>query len=156
MPIIVNQVEITDDEVHAEMQYHPAGSVDEARHKAARTLVIRQLLMQEAIDKNLLAASPVESLESVESAIDMLIQQEVTVPEATDTVCDRYYRQNPERFTDRKTGELLPLDSVIEHIRHYLHARSLQTGISQYIKILSGKARIAGFDMDQTDSPLVQ
>ena len=47
MPIIVNKAEITDDEVHAEMQYHTAGSVEEARHKAAEALVVKQLLLQE-------------------------------------------------------------------------------------------------------------
>jgi len=36
MPIIINKKEISDDEVHAEMQYHQADSVDEARHKAAQ------------------------------------------------------------------------------------------------------------------------
>lgn len=153
MPIIVNKAEISDDEVHAEMQYHPAGTIEEARHKAAQTLVIRQLLLQEAADKKILDSEGEEG-----QAIDMLLQQEVSVPEADDESCERYYQQNQVRFMDKKTDKILPLESVVQHIRDYMHARSLQTGISQYIKILAGNARIAGFEFDYegSDSPLVQ
>lgn len=149
MPIIVNKVEITDDEVHAEMQYHSAGSVEEARHKAAEALVVKQLLLQEAKEQKLLNSNEDE-------AIDSLLKQEIAVPLADDESCARYYKQNQERFMDKKADKLLPLESVIQHIRDYLYARSLQTGISQYIKILAGKARIAGFEFEGSDSPLVQ
>lgn len=156
MPIIVNKIEITDDDVHAEMQYHPAPDVDKARHKAAEALVIRQLLLQEAKDKKLLDSAEGCSLDVAESAIDNLLQQEVSVPTADEESCKRYWQQNEERFVDQKTGKLLPFASVSNHIHNYLHARSLQTGISQYIKVLAGKARIAGFDLEGSDSPLVQ
>ena len=148
MPVIVNKVEITDDEVHAEMQYHPAASVEEARHKAAEALVIRQLLLQEAAAKKMSG--------SEEDLIDALLAQEVTVPEADAESCARYYQQNQDRFVDQKTGKILPLESVTPYIRDYLHACSLKTGISQYIRILGGKAKIAGFNLEGSDSPLVQ
>ncbi len=156
MPIMVNDVEITDDDVHAEMQYHPAASVEAARHKAAQTLVIRQLLLQAAQDNNLLGdAQQVDSRE-VERSIDLLIRQEVSVPQADEESCKRYYKQNMERFVDKRTHQLLPFDSLYSYIRDYLQARSLQTGISQYIKLLAGKARIVGFDLEGCDNPLVQ
>lgn len=148
MPVFVNQVEITDDEVHAEMQYHTAESVEEARYKAAQALVIRQLFLQEAQRKNLTGEEG--------EMIDALLEQEVAVPEADEESCRRYYQQNRERFMDKKAGEVLPLESVIDHIRRYLHARSLKTGISQYIQILAGKAKIAGFALEGSDNPLVQ
>ena len=156
MPIVVNDVEITDNEVHAEMQHHPATSVEVARHKAARALVIRQLLLHAAGERNLLGDSRKVSAESVEETIGLLIQQEVSVPEADEQSCKRYYEQNLQRFVDKKTHRVLPFDSVFSHIRDYLHARSMQTGISQYIKLLAGKARIAGFDIVGSDTPLVQ
>ena len=156
MPIIVNKIEITDDEVHAEMQYHPAPDIDKARHKAAEALVIRQLLLQEAQAQKLLESVEDCTLEKAEEAIDALLQQEVIVPEADEESCTRYYQQNQERFKDKTTGKILPLESVTQHVRDYLRARSLQTGIGHYIKVLAGKARIAGFDLDGTDSPLVQ
>lgn len=156
MPIIVNNVEITDDEVHAEMQYHPAASVEAARHKAAQALVIRQLLLQAAKDRKMLEDPRQTDSKEAEETIDLLIQKEVSVPQADEKSCKRYYEQNMERFVDKRTHQLLPFDSVFSYIRDYLHARSLQTGISQYIKLLAGRARIAGFDLEGSDSPLVQ
>lgn len=156
MPIIVDNVEITDEEVHAEMQYHPASSVEAARHEAARALVIRQLLLQAATDKKLLDASEVIDAEKAENAIDLLIRGEVLLPEADEASCKRYYEQNSERFIDKGTRRLLPFDRVSSHIRDYLLARSLKTGISQYIKVLAGRARIVGFDLESGDGPLVQ
>lgn len=156
MPIIVNNVEITDDEVHTEMQYHPASSVEAARHKAAQALVIRQLLLQAAKDRNLLDDPESTDIKRAEETIDTLIKQEVAVPEADEQSCRRYYEQNMERFIDKRSHQILPFDSVFSYIRDYLHARSLQTGISQYIKLLAGQARIAGFDLEGSDSPLVQ
>lgn len=156
MPIIVNGVEITDDDVHAEMQYHPAPSVDAARHKAAQALVVRQLLLQAAEECKLLDDAGMADPERSEEAIDSLIRQEVAVPEADERSCRRYYEQNRQRFIDASTGEQLPFGSVSTHIRDYLHARSLKTGIGQYIKILAGRARIAGFDIEASESPLVR
>ena len=106
MPIIVNDIEITDDEVHAEMQYHPASSVEAARHKAARALVIRQLLLQEAKAKKLLDAPEKAEVEQAEKTIDALDQKEVAVPRADRQSCKRYYERNPERFVDKRTHRL--------------------------------------------------
>jgi len=156
MPIFVNKIEITDDEVHAEMQHHPAGNVEDARHKAAEALVIRQLLLQEAENLKLLDSPQTCDLKEQEAAIDTLLGQEISVPQADEEICSRYYTQNPERFKDKSTGKLLPLESVAGYISDYLHARSLRTGISQYIKILGSKARIAGFVFEASESPLVQ
>jgi hypothetical protein len=36
VPVLVNGVEISDHAINAEVQYHPAGSVEEAREAAAR------------------------------------------------------------------------------------------------------------------------
>ena len=156
MPIIVNDAEITDDEVHAEMQYHRADSLQEARHEAARALVIRQLLLQAAREAGLLGEEDIADARKVDEAIDTLLVREVSVPEADESSCRRYYESNIERFVDRRTSAQLPFESVSEHIQKYLHTRSLKTGISQYIRLLAGRARIVGFDMEGSDNPLVQ
>lgn len=153
MPIFVNEVEITDDTVHREMQYHPASRVEEAQHKAAQALVVQELLRQAAKKAGLLQD---DTLAAEDAAIDLLLQQEVALPEADTESCHRYYLQNQDRFIDKKTGELLPFALVESRISDYMRARSLRTGISQYIRVLAGKARIAGFDMEGADSPLVQ
>ena len=114
----------------------------------AQALVIRQLLLQAAKAKNML--EDVEQIDNVlaEETIDTLIQQEVVVPQADNESCKRYYEQNKDRFIDKSTDKVLPFDSVHAHIRDYLHARSLQTGINQYITLLTGSANIAGFDLE--------
>lgn len=156
MPIIVGDVEITDDEVHAEMQYHPAESIDDARHKAAEALVIRQLFLQEAAKKQLLTLDSQRTAEKEEEAIDQLIYSEINVPEIDEKSCMRYYKNNQDRFRDKKNNDILPFEYVSSYISQYLHVRSLRTGINQYIKLLSGKTRIIGFNLEGSDSPLVQ
>ncbi|MCC7260875.1 MAG: hypothetical protein IT567_07565 [Alphaproteobacteria bacterium] len=153
MPIFVNDVEITDDAVHREMQYHPASHVEEAQHKAAQALVVQELLRQAARKAGLLQD---DTPTAEDTAIDLLLQQEISLPDADSESCHRYYMQNQVRFTDKKTGEILPFSLVESRICDYMRARSLRTGISQYIRVLAGQARIAGFDMEAADSPLVQ
>lgn len=155
MPIFVNEVEITDDEVHAEMKHHPASSIDDARQKAAQALVIRQLLLQAALEKKLLSPNDFSKVEQEDGAIDQLLNQEVLVPEADDDCCRRYYEQNQDRFLHKMTGKTITFELVKDQIHNYLRTRSLMTGISQYIKILSSQARIVGFELEGSDGPLV-
>ena len=155
MPIFVNEVEITDDEVHAEMKHHPASSLDDARHQAARALVIRQLLIQEAIRKKLLSENEHSKVEQ-EEAVDQLLNLEVFVPEANEESCHRYYRQNQERFLHKVSGTKLAYEHVKDQIHHYLHTRCLRIGISQYIKTLSAQACIVGYDLEASEESLVQ
>lgn len=156
MPIIVNEVEITDVEVHAEMQHHPAESLDEARHKAARALVIRCLLVNEAVAKGILPGTEDLSITDEEQAIENLLDSQVSVPDADEKSCSIYYEQHLDRFLDKTSGKTLPFLSVESYIGDYLQACSLQAGISQYIKLLAGKAKIAGFDIEGYNTPLVQ
>ncbi len=154
MNVSVNNVAITEDEIHREMQYHPAGSLEEARYLATQALITRQLLLQEAVRQKLVTIDETKEANQatalndkvVEAAVDRLLQQEVSVPEADTESCARYYQQNQARFVDKKTAELLPLEAVTRMIRDYLHTRSLQTGISHYIDMLYEKARIVGFE----------
>ena len=53
MSIFVNKVEIKDSEIGQEMQYHPAPAREQAWHMAAQSLVIRQLLLQQAAGNGL-------------------------------------------------------------------------------------------------------
>ena len=53
---------------------------------------------------------------------------------------------------DQETGKTLPFDTVHEHIRQYIYARSMRTGINQYIDMLAGKAKIVGFEFGGPES----
>lgn len=58
---------------------------------------------------------------------------------------------------DRKVaGETLPFDAVRTRIATYLEDRTWRRAVAQYIALVAGQARIAGFDLPAATSPLVQ
>lgn len=149
MPMYVNQTEISDDAVFREMQYHPAPTREAARDEAAKALLIRELLRQEAVEKGLLADDAND--ESVELAIMQLLETEVVVPDATPEICRHYYDRNIERFAATKGSKLpLPFDKVEERIGNYLRTQSMRRGVQAFILDAAMRARIAGFDLAAT------
>lgn len=155
MPVFVNNIEITDEQVFAEMQYHPASSLTEAQEKAATALAIRELLLQEAARLGITApdASAVQEVKE-DYLISRLLDQEVTTPEPDDVVCGRYYDNHQKIFLDT-AGNPVPFEHVKATIAAYLKEVSWQTAVRQYLKILIGKSHIAGIYLEGTDSPLV-
>ena len=146
MPIYVNAVEINDDAVFKEMQFHPAPSREEARDEAAKALVIQELLRQRAVEDGMLEDAA--DMDAIEAAALKLMETQVTTPEADSAACRRYYDQNIERFRVAEGSKMpLPFDKVESRIRDYLHTRSLRHGIQSYLLDLAGKAKIAGFDL---------
>lgn len=58
---------------------------------------------------------------------------------------------------DRKVeGEILPFEAVRTRIATYLEERTWRRAVAQYIALVAGQARIAGFDLPAARSPLVQ
>ena len=53
-------------------------------------------------------------------------------------------------------GRELPFESVYRQIAEYLSAMSWQIAVRQYLLLLAGKARIEGFDLESSATPLVQ
>jgi peptidyl-prolyl cis-trans isomerase C len=53
-------------------------------------------------------------------------------------------------------GRELPYEAVKERIAGYLQDRAWRTAVSQYIRILAGRATIEGVEIDAATSPLVQ
>lgn len=49
--ISVNGILISPEQISAEVQYHPAPTLFDAKYEAMQALVIRELLIQEAIKK---------------------------------------------------------------------------------------------------------
>lgn len=99
--VSVNGVSIARDEIVREMQHHPAGKPIAAWQQAARALVIRELLMQEARRLDI-ASQPLTQdgrRETDEEAIMRgLIDREVMVPQADDETCRRYYERHASQF----------------------------------------------------------
>ena len=101
-PMTVNGVEISSAAIDAETQNHPAENVDNARQDAARALVVRELLLQEAGRIGLDPAPANDENGRRETDEDALIRQlledQVAVPEADEASCRRYYDHNLDRF----------------------------------------------------------
>lgn len=149
MSIIVNKVEITDSEIGQEMQYHPAPSQQQAWHMAAQSLVIRQLLLQQAANNGLCGdIETTTPLEQEEELIDQLLERDVSVPEADEATCQRFYDSHPASFTDKETGERVPFEQAHANIRDYLHTKAMRIAVAEYIKALSYSAEVKGFELD--------
>ena len=95
--IRVNGVLIEPEAMALELQYHPAAEQSEAMFLAAQALVIRELLQQRCSELNVQVEAGIgESQE--EAAIRSLIELEVPVPEADESVCEHFYASNLPRF----------------------------------------------------------
>ncbi len=138
--IRVNDVEISNSAITAEMQHHPASTSDEAYHEAARALVVQELLLARA---RVLAIEPEirrdqsGRLETVDDAmIRALLEVEVVVPKAEDTEVRRYYENNLARFRSPDLFEAahILLSASFENGEKYAEASRLA---EQLISILS-------------------
>ncbi|MDZ7871331.1 MAG: peptidylprolyl isomerase [Rheinheimera sp.] len=118
--IEVNQQQISEADIFAEMQYHPAADKRAAMVAAAQSLIIERLICQRAdelgLTKELAALQQTENNDLRQAAQDRLVQQvidlEVTVPSATAADCELYYQQNPDKF----------VSSPLLEVRHILLA----------------------------------
>ena len=97
--ISVNGTPISDADIAREAQYHPAGSLEAAVHEASVALVIRQLLLQEAVALGIEASAlPDQAVSAEERVIAALLDQEITLPTADEESLRRYYDANRGRF----------------------------------------------------------
>ncbi len=100
--IRVNGAEIAPDLIAAEAQNHPAATPDRALEAGARALVIRELLLQRACQLGLKPDPVIDGDNRRETDEEALIRQlldrEVSIPEADDAACRRYYDNNRHRF----------------------------------------------------------
>lgn len=94
--IVVNGIKITPEEINAEVQYHPASSFPEAKYQAMQALVIREMLLQRAVEMGLCDRE--DAVKKTDDVIEQLLEQEIEVPQADKTTCERYYKNNKERF----------------------------------------------------------
>lgn len=100
--ITVNGVPIAESEVLQEAQNHPANNPGEALLAAARALVVRELLWQEAkrlkFDQHSHANNHEIQETNMDQAISRLIDHEINIPAATLENCRKIYDQRPGDF----------------------------------------------------------
>lgn len=92
-PVYVGNTLISEEDIARELQHHPAEEVAEAWHEAAKSLVLRELLMQQA-DHLQLPRSMGE-----EERIAKVLELELDVPAPTEDDCKRFFDGNRERFS---------------------------------------------------------
>lgn len=100
--VSVNGVIISREAIAREVQNHPAEKPILAWQAAARALVVRELLLQEAARLNVVAtplSDPDGRTETAdEAAMRTLVEREVATPEPDEEVCRRFYERNRHRF----------------------------------------------------------
>lgn len=94
--IIVNGIHISAEQINAEVQYHPANSLAEAKYNAMQALVIKELLLQKAIDAGIYNLET--STMKPDDVIDEVLKKNIKVPKPDEETCQRYYNQNKTRF----------------------------------------------------------
>lgn len=97
MTVCVNGTVISEREIAAEMQHHPAPSAEAAWQEAARALVVRRLLLDEAQARGIETDADGDLLPE-EEAIETLLDQVIAVPEADEATLRRWYDANRNRF----------------------------------------------------------
>lgn len=142
MNITVNGKEITEEEVYQEMQYHPAESQEKAMEQAARALVIRELLLQEAAHLNI-QVDDTSDQDHTEKLIDGLFASVIKLPEPDSESITRFYQNNAHRFK-KEDGTVLPFDEAKEKIAEYLIETSWHNALREYIRLLILDAKISG------------
>lgn len=106
--ITVNGVHIPPERINAEVQYHPAVSIFDAKYQAMQALVIRELLIQEAVH---LGLSNIEEANlKPDDVIDRLLQKCLNTPEPTPEECKRYYNKNIAKF---RTSPLFEVSHIL-------------------------------------------
>ncbi len=105
--VSVNGTVIQREVIAREVQNHPAEKPILAWQAAARALVVRELLLQEA-RRLAIAAEPLRDTEGrsetpEEAATRALIEREVVTPVPDESACRRFYEQNRWRF---RSGDL--------------------------------------------------
>lgn len=112
--ITVNGTVIAREVIALEVQNHPSTRPIDAWQAAARALVVRELLWQEA-SRLKIKSRPLRDAEGrtetpEEAAIRELVDREVVTPEPDDAACRRFYDQNLARFS---SGDLYEVAHIL-------------------------------------------
>ena len=103
-PITVNGIAVDPHEINLESAQHEGG-IRERQHQAAIALVMRELLRQRAANLDLWQEG-----EDIDTAIDTLLEQEVTLLQADEVACRQYFEHNRERF---RTSPLVEVRHIL-------------------------------------------
>ncbi len=128
--------EISAERIANEMQHHAASDADSAWEEAARALVVRNLLLGEARRQELTAGKLCDRqgrvLNEEDALIETLLEQEISIPQASEKEARRFYEQHRENFTS---------DTLIE-AEHILFSASPDDTLNYNIALSDARALI--------------
>jgi hypothetical protein len=155
--ITVNGVVIPRDMIAREVQHHPASKPVEAWLSAARALVVRELLLQEAQRIGISSISLSDENGRRETQEDALIrgllEREIVTPEPDEESCRRYYQQRKRRFRARNAGGAdLPFEQVADRIASYLRDSVRRRAVAQYIARLISESEVTGIALADAEA----
>ncbi|AFV00293.1 peptidylprolyl isomerase [Simiduia agarivorans] len=104
--IRVNQTEISENAILAEMQYHPAENQRDAMIRASEALIIGELVKARAQALGITLEADADN----EEALEALLAKEAITPSATAEDCERYYQANLDKF---QTTPLLAVRHIL-------------------------------------------
>ena len=145
--VSVNGVAIARAAIARETQNHPAAKPIEAWQAAARALVIRELLLQEA-RRLALAPEPLSDDEGrretdEEAMIRQVVEREVATPEADEAACQRYYDNNRQRF---RSGDLVEARHILLPAApgdHEARAQAIEQADAIIVELQKDRARFS-------------
>ena len=94
--VTVNGYEITQEQIGSEVQYHPAKDLQQAKYQATQALVIRELLVQRAVDLEMCEHD--SAIDNPDAVLETLFDQEISLPDADEKTCQRFYQNNQDKF----------------------------------------------------------
>lgn len=115
MPILINDHELTDTDIEAELPHH--ADTDNPLRSATHAVVLRRILLDEARRLGLPDGD-------ADTVIDALLATEVQVPVADEVTCRRYYAQHLQHFT---VGELVEAEHILFQVTPQVKLEALRT-----------------------------
>jgi peptidyl-prolyl cis-trans isomerase C len=133
--VAVNGTIIAREAIAREVQHHPAPKPIMAWHAAARALVVRELLLQEARRLGVAAAPRTDAAGRREAEEEALIravcEREVTTPEPDTETCRRYYETHRKLFCSAAVYEAahILITARREEAKTFAEARAIAAAL---------------------------
>lgn len=149
--IRVNGRLLSNPEIAAEAQHHPAKTPAAAFQAAAQALVIRELLLEEVERQGIVGEpallAPGKRELAEEASIRALIESAVPRRAPTEEECFASYAADPMRF-GTKAGHALPFDEVRAPLTGWLAERIWREDAAQFVADLVARASIEGIAIE--------
>lgn len=151
--IVVNGTAIPSAAIAAAVRLRgaPAGSPGQAWRAAARALVVRELLRQEAVRRGIepdRCRLPDRSAEGEEAAIRDLLEEEIDVESPTEAELRAAYEAAPDQFPVANAAEPAPYEIVRHRIAASIERRRWTEAARAFTARLIAAATLEGVSFD--------